>query len=330
MRARRARVLVPAIVALMVVGLAGPVAANPRVCADPVVVEAFNDLAYGGGSEGVAVARNGDVFLGTSWEGKILRAPKGDFDNVTVLTDDLPTMADDGAEMAGIEVDRHGNVYAAVISPEEGVNGVWRVQPDGTAELAGSLPAGYDIANDIAIDNRDNVYASDTYGWAIWKLDPDGGPPTVWLQGEELPWINGLTYHGGALYAGLILDGRIVRIPIKPDGAPGVPEVVVEDPSLMGMDGIEVDPVGNIYVANNWAWTIQRITAKTGEIETIVENNGGAPLSSPASMAISRNHRSIYAANLNESGFFPGPAENPLLVRVDFPVPVQAWDLDCG
>lgn len=334
MRARRVRVLVPAIVALMVVGLAGPVAANPRVCADPVAVEAFNDLDYDGGSEGVAVAGNGDVFLGTSWEGRILRAPKGDFGNVAVLTDELPTMAIDGAEMAGLAVDRHGNVYAAVISPFEADSGVWRVRPDGTVELAGSIPPlPNGVPNDIAIDHRDNVYVSDTYGFKIWKLDPDGDP-VVWLNlYDQLDpvYVNGLTYHGGALYAGLLWPGRILRIPIGPDGAAGAPETVVADDLLLGIDGIEVDPVGNIYVSNNWEQTIQRINAHTGEIETIVENNGGAPLSSPASIAISRNHKSIYAANLNESGLaVQGDPDNPLLVRVDFPVPVQAWDSDCG
>lgn len=76
---------------------------------------------------------------------------------------------------------------------------------------------------------------------------------------------------------------------------------------------------------------IQRITNDGSVIETIAENNGGAPLSSPASMAFSRNHNSIYVANLNESGgLVQGHPDNPLLVQVTFPVPVQAWDSDCG
>ncbi|MEA2024040.1 MAG: hypothetical protein U9N79_07075 [Actinomycetota bacterium] len=143
--------------------------------------------------------------------------------------------------------------------------------------------------------------------------------------------VNGLTYDRGALYGAITMDGRVVRIPIEPDGSAGTPEALVEDRSLVGIDGIELDPVGNIYVANNFSQTIQRITRTTLAIETIVENNGGAPLSSPASMAFSRNHKSIFVANLNESGgMVQGDPDNPLLVEVVFPVPVQAWTSACG
>ena len=86
-----------------------------------------------------------------------------------------------------------------------------------------------------------------------------------------------------------------------------------------------------IYVVNNLEQKIQRIDRSTLTIETIVENNGGAPLSVRASTAFSRNHKSIYVANLNESGsFIQGDPDNPLLVEVTFPVPVHAWSSDCG
>jgi hypothetical protein len=84
-----------------------------------------------------------------------------------------------------------------------------------------------------------------------------------------------------------------------------------------------------------WAGEKERIvvaaTKTSLTIETIAENNGAAPLSSPASLALSRNHKTIYVANLNESGgLVQEDPDNPLLVEVTFPVPVHAWNSDCG
>ena len=90
MRTQFFRIPVLVVAVLMVVGFAGPVAADPPVCSQPTTVEAFNDLALFGGAEGVAVARNGDVFFGVADEGLIFKAPKGDFAAAFVLADLVP------------------------------------------------------------------------------------------------------------------------------------------------------------------------------------------------------------------------------------------------
>lgn len=343
MRSRSARIPILLVAVLVVLGLAGPVAAEPQVCAGAVIEEAFNDLALDGGAEGVAVANNGDVFFGATWEGVIFKAPHGNFAATFEFADLVP----DGSfgEVIGMDVDRHGNVYAAVSEPfDDTLHGIWKVDPDGSAMLAAPLPIFFEsLPNDIAIDNRGNVYASDSFAGRIWRLAPDGAV-TEWVVDDLLRafftfpdgsvfefGVNGLTYDRGALHGAITLDGRIVKIPIRPDGAAGTPELLVEDPSLIGIDGIELDRRGNIYVTNNFAQTIQRITKNSHATETIIENNGAAPLSSPASLALNRNHKSIYVANLNESGgMVQGDPDNPLLVEVMLPVPVHAWTSDCG
>jgi sugar lactone lactonase YvrE len=334
MRIRSARISILLVVVLVVLGLAGPVAADPQVCAGTETVEAFNDLDVVGGAEGVAVAKNGDVFFGATWEGVIFKAPKGDFDATFAFADLSP------AEIVGIETDQHGNLFVAAVAPfDDTMHGIWKVEPDGTATLVAPLPLFFEsMPNDIAVDNQGNVYASDPFAGRIWRLATDGSL-SEWIVDDLLRayfgdfefGVNGLTYHGGALYGAITVDGRVVRIPIGSDGAAGTPTAVVEDLSLFGIDGIELDRRGNIYVTNNVSQTIQRIADGSPMIETIVENNGGAPLSSPASLAISRNHQSIYVANLNESGgLVQGHPDNPLLVEVAFPVPVHAWTTDCG
>lgn len=337
-----ARTPVLVVVVLVVLSLAGPVAADPEVCAQPEIEESFNDLLLDGGAEGVAVANNGDVFFGATWEGVIFKAPKGDFDSTFALVDLVPEGS--FGTVVGMETDRHGNLFVAVVEHfDASLHGIWKVEPGGTAALVAPLPLFFEsVPNDIAVDNKGNVYASDPFAGRIWRLATDGAL-TEWLVDDLLRayftfpdgsvfefGVNGLTYRGGALFAAITLDGRIVRIPIGPDGAAGIPVALIEDASLIGIDGIELDRVGNVYVTNNFAQTIQRVVRPSLVIETIVENNGGAPLSSPASLAISRNHMSIFVANLNESGgMVQGHPDNPLLVEVLFPVPVHAWASDC-
>jgi sugar lactone lactonase YvrE len=285
-----------------------------------------------GGAEGVAVSHNGDVFLGLIWEGLIFKVVHGNFDEASVLAEF------DGMGLFGMDVDRHGNLYAAVDAPsDDSLHGVWKVQPDGTAELVAALPLGFQsLPNGIAIDNRGNVYVSDSYAGRIWRLTPDGDL-SVWVVDDLLRafWgsfefgVNGLAYHRGALYAAITLDGRVVRIPIESHGAAGTPELLIEDASLVGIDGIELDWIGNIYLTNNFAFTIQRITKTDLIVDTIVENDERELISSPSELALSRNHKTIYVANLSESGgAVPGP-DRPLLIRVTFPVPVDAWTSDC-
>ncbi|HEX9217113.1 MAG TPA: hypothetical protein VF864_09085, partial [Gemmatimonadales bacterium] len=97
------------------------------------------------------------------------------------------------------------------------------------------------------------------------------------------------------------------------------PVILVQDDALIGIDGIEPDLQGNLYVANNFASTVQVIRADDLGIETIT----GEGLSAPASLAFNRDHKVLYVANLSTSASFPQPYA-PALVQMKFPAPVGA------
>jgi DNA-binding beta-propeller fold protein YncE len=278
-----------------------------------------------GTAEGVAVSQEGDVFVGnaTSGNAEIWRAPKGDFRQASLLTR-LP-----GGDLIGLDVDRHGNVYAALAAPlAPDLHGLWKVRPDATAERVAAFPASFaSLPNDVAIDPRGNVYVSDSFGGKIWRLTPDG-EFSVWAQGELLRaffgdfefGVNGLVYDRRALYAAITRNGRVIEIPIQRDGSAGTPAILVQDDALIGIDGIEPDAQGNLYVTNNFASTIQRIRrADRLEIETIT----GEGLSAPASLALNQGQRVLYVANLSTSAGFPQPYA-PALVEAEFSAPVVA------
>lgn len=298
---------------------AGPLAsASDRLC-DAPEVEPVLEFANERTAEGVAVSQDGDVFVGNTLDAEIWRAPRGDFDQAYLLAE-LP------GEVIGMDVDRVGNLYVGVaLPPNPAVHGIWKVQPDGNAYQVAALPP-FSLANDVAIDPRGNVYASDSFNGRIWRLAPDG-ELSEWIVDDLLraylgPFefgVNGLVYHDWALYAAITLNGRVIRIPIQADGSAGTPAMLIENAELIGIDGIELDVQGNVYVANNFASTIQVIRADGLAVETIT----GEGLSAPASLAFNLSHTAIYVANLSTSAGFPQPYA-PALVQAEFPVPVMA------
>jgi len=273
------------------------------------------EFANQGTAEGVAVSQQGDVFVGKAVSGnpEIWRAPKGDFAQAALFAA-LP-----GGDLIGMDVDRFGNVYAAVADfADAGLHGLWKVRPDGSAERVSAVGGLASLANDVAIDPRGNVYVSDSFEGTVWRLTPDG-EMSPWVRDELLRaffgeiefGVNGIVVHDWAVYAVVTLSGRVIKIPILPDGAPGRPELLVQDDALVGMDGIEPDERGNLYVTNNFASTVQVIRAGDLRIETIAHDG----LSAPASLAFTRNQAELYVANLSTSASFPQPYA-PALVGV--------------
>lgn len=298
--------------------------ARPQPGCEPPTVKAVFEFADRGTAEGVAVSHQGDVFVGkaTSGSAQIWRAPGADFDRAARLADL------GGGDLIGLDVDNRGNVYAAVaafLDPQ--LHGLWKVRPNGTATRVGTLPASFaSLPNDVTIDNRGNVYVSDSFDGKIWRLTPDG-EWSVWIEADLLRaffgefefGVNGLVYHRSALYAAITLSGRVIRVPIQHDGAAGTPAVLVQDAALIGVDGIELDVRGNIFVTNNFTSTVQLIHVDDLSIETL----SGEGLSAPGSLAFNRNLGTLYVANLSTSAAFPRPYA-PALVQMTFPTPVIA------
>jgi hypothetical protein len=300
-----------------------PAVANRHACAPPRVTPVL-EFENQGTAEGVAVSKHGDVLVGNATSGKaeIWRVPNGRTGGASLLAR-LP-----GGDLLGMDVDRHGNVYAALnalLAPD--LNGLWKVQPDGTAERVGAMPAFFaSVPNDVTIDPRGNVYVSDSFGGKIWRLTP-AGQWGVWIEDDLLReffgdiefGVNGVVYDKRTLYAAITLNGRVIKIPVQPDGTPGVPAILVQDDALIGIDGIEPDAKGNLYVTNNFTSRIQVIRVNDLGIATIT----GEGLSAPAGLAFDKNQKVLYAANLSTSATFPQPYA-PALVQVTFATPVVA------
>jgi sugar lactone lactonase YvrE len=262
--------------------------------------------------EGIAISRRGEIFLGVQPTAEIVRLT---YDGSTALVADL----DEGAGfLLGLASDRNGDLFAALPSFMPETHGVWRVRRDGSSELYASLPVS-SLPNAFAFDRHRNLYVTDTFLGAVWRVRPDG-EVTQWLQhallvgtGEVLgiaAGANGIAYHRGDLYVANFDRGTIVRIPILPDDAPGVPSVHVQHPTLVSADDIRFDVRGNLYVAVNRQNSLVKIS-RDREPVVLVDD-----LDLPASLAFGhgRARRSLFVTNFG----FGGGAH---LVRVDVGVP---------
>ena len=182
----------------------------------------------------------------------------------------------------GIAVSAEGDVYAI----SGGTNkGVYQVGRDG---ISVRLPYTEQIVfpNALAFDKRGSLYVTDSVG-GIWRIPP-GGVAEVWLQDDLLVPIAGSTWAGANGIACYHSDlyvlnqdkGWIVRIPIRPDGSPGQPDMwaviqeVPQSPPALQIyplrgDGLALDVHGNVYAAMVTRAAVVRINAEDLSQETI-------------------------------------------------------------
>ncbi|MFQ6011878.1 MAG: SMP-30/gluconolactonase/LRE family protein [Nitrososphaerales archaeon] len=272
--------------------------------------------------EGIAVDGNGNVYIGLAFTGEVRKiAPDGSVSSFA----QLPSPGN--GFMTGLAVDSSGALFIALASFDEN-HGIWRVNADGSdAKIFASLTAngGPDgLPNALDFDNNGNLYASDTLGGRIWKID-QSGTVSVWTADPLLkgagphepplpPTIgaNGIAFDNQKrnLYVANTDLGRIIKIPLGQDGSAGVASVFAEDQAgLGGADGITFDRDGNLYVA---LVTQDKVVVilEGGGISTIAE---GPPLQNPAVVRFGAdgNENTLYITNFAMLRFLGLVEETP-------------------
>jgi sugar lactone lactonase YvrE len=304
--------------------------------------------------EGVAVDKVGNVYVSVNVPGgsdQIWKfAPSGE---ESVLVDfGAPGYA------CGLAVDAVGNVYMA--RPIVPAHGVFRVGPDGDAAL---LPGTEQIigADALAFDQQGTLYITEIFSGVfsgdpstsvfeqggIWRI-PKGGTAQLWLRDELLTGLgptffpypvgaNGIGFYHGALYVNNTDKALVVRVPVRPDGSPGQPEVwkqledVPESPFYQSpflplmLDGLALDVHGNVYLAVPTRAAIVRINAADLSQDTVAVYPD-VPLDAPLSLAFGTGtgeRQSLFISNGGFSGLFiPGmPWAGPGLVKVEVGIP---------
>ena len=312
-RSRAGRSLAALVVATAVVFVtAGAAAAQATVH----VVVAF-DESKGQNPEGLAIGRNGTLFVSVSPLGDVWRIPPGStqpqpFAHVNGITPG----SDFG--LLGLAVDVFGNVYGAVQSANPDANGVWRF--DRTTGAATRLPgtAAIGLPNGLAFDKQMNLYVTDSARGAIWRI-PWGGTASIWLQATALTGdgslglnlgANGIAIQRGVLTVTNTERRTVLQIP-KVGGQPGAISLLASLQVGDNPDGVTMDVFGDAFIAMNLANAIGEVTP-SGSMHVVAS---GGPLDFPSSVVFgtARGYRtSIFGVNFSVSELFglpsgPGP-----------------------
>jgi len=119
--------------------------------------------------------------------------------------------------------------------------------------------------NDVAVDEKGNVYVSDSSprNSAIYRLS--GGKLEIWLKGPEIKRPNGLFYKDGVLYVGSSGDGRIKAVDVKTKK--------VRDVATVGsmIDGLILDEEGFFIVSD---WRGRTMLVRDGKVEVLMDTTG--------------------------------------------------------
>jgi sugar lactone lactonase YvrE len=201
------------------------------------------------------------------------------------------TLGEGDFGVLGLATDADGNVYGAVQSKP--ANGLWKFDAatgDAT-RIEGSEAIGF--PNDVAVTPDGDVYvasstegkdAADVHQGGIWKVGADG-KATKWLVNTDLGGTgssglpvpigaNGIEFHDGSLYVTVTEKARILAFPINDDGTAGSMRVVAEGDQLAGADGLDLDPVGNVFVAVIAQQKIVRVATDATITEIAVDADG--------------------------------------------------------
>lgn len=265
--------------------------------------------------EGVAVAKNGDVYVS-------VRTGSAGFDGAIWKYTPAGERTDYAAvglgTIGGLAITPGGDLYVAMAMAS--AQGVYRVDRKGVAER---LPGTQAIVfpNALAFDERGGLYISESFSvgapinkygqGGIWRVARGGVAqlllrhPLLTGTGTVLPYpvgANGIGLYHGDLYVVNTDKALVLRIPVSAAGDMGEPEVwaqlqeVPESPAAGGPfpvmgDGLALDVHGNVYVAvvsRNAVVRIDRADRSQHTIALLAPPGGPvptAPFDTPASLA---------------------------------------------
>ena len=295
-----------------------PALASPSVGA-VTTVYSF-DANSGEYLEGLAIDKAGNVYGGLAFLGQVWKfSPDG--------TPSLFATLDIGqaGAIVGLAVDAEGDLYVCVVSDVEGTHGIWKVSRDGSTVLFAALPpktnpftgfTGFGFPNGLAFDDDGNLYVTDSVLAAIWKITKNG-KATLWLQDPLLNYgccmfgANGVEFDSGSMFISNTDLGLIARVEKPEDGKPPRAELFVQDPALVGADGIAFDERHNLYVAIDRQNTLLRISPD-GALTTLATPSDG--LDYPASTSFDQWHGTRKFLYFTNAGL---NSNTPSLQRVD-------------
>lgn len=319
----------PALATLSVlVLLPAGVKAHPPDAPQLEVLAAFNPAALET-PESIAFDRDGNIYISLALTGEIRRIAPDGTQSTLVQFPIGPPLTLCGPffnAVTGITIDpRNDTIYASVVACDLASRGVWRVDPDGTAEILATLPLA-SIPNGIAL-RRGFLYVADSSQPRIWRVPAGGGAAEVWIEDpllagdivSGLPGANGLKIFRHEVYVSNSTQETLVAIPIEPGGTAGAPRIHAVMPSGAGCDDFDLDVHGSIYCTTDPTNLLVRLDPD-GTTEILLTAADG--LDGPTAALFGRRGRDRFNLYITNAAFpFFSTTHQPSLMRLHLGTP---------
>lgn len=177
------------------------------------------------------------------------------------------------------------------------------------------------MCNDIAIDDAGNVYATDSFGHRLLRVQHDDAlaatPAETWVASPEFVvppeqfGLNGIAWSPqGLLRVGSYADGRIFEIPVLADGTAGTVTVLGEAGTLSGPDGMVPYEQG-LLVVEGFATRLSRLDLDDLTVTPVADG-----FDFPTTVAVLGTSAWIAEGQFDHLyGLDPAPPELPFQVR---------------
>jgi gluconolactonase len=299
---RRALGLAAAALAALLAGCApaphpGTAAARPPdALAFPVVPDKF--ITRFSGAEGITFNGEGRLFIGADtaiW----IAEPDG---SVRQVADVDTHLGQAGIGQRDILAADFGPTNVFRDGPnDDGV--VWRITPEGGKTV---VARGIADPNAILVREDGSFLVSDDGTDEIYLVRP-GGAVSVWSDAVAYPNGMALSLDGSTLYVAQIFTRLgpveytdvVWALPVAGGMPSGPPRVAVRTGGS-GVDGLAMDRLGRVYVADNQSGRIVRFDPASGELVVIAEG-----MSNVASLVFGEgdfDRRALYATSTQRGG----------------------------
>ena len=278
--------------------------------------------------EGITISRNGDILVGSLKHNKIVKFKNKKEPAETFVSSNSSNLN----SVIGIIADNRNKILWACSSNP----GVSNYPSDDIVSLkafdlnSGDLLQSYEFpnggfCNDIAIDAKGNVYATDSFNPRILRLNKSESRLETWFENEAFEGkgfnLNGITFVDNHIYTVKMNSGELFKIGIADNGKPINFQKINLPRPLNYPDGLKAIDKNNFLVVENrtegtWTGSLTQIDLSKDVALNILRDN----LDTPTTVAIKGNMAWILQAQFShlfgdEKDVSPDPFE---IVGVEF------------
>jgi len=240
--------------------------------------------------EGITISNNGDIFVGSLKENKIVRFKNKEKYSETFV----PSNSNGLMSVIGIIADDRNKILWAC-SSNPGVTNYPTQNPivslkafdlaTGDHLQSYKFPNG-GFCNDIAIDNNSNIYITDSFNPRILRLNKSESRLENWFENKAFEGegfnLNGITFIDNKIYTVKMNSGELFEIGIGENGKPVNFNKIDLPRSLNAPDGIEAIDKNNLLVVENrtpstWKGSLISINLSKEPTIKIIKDNLDTP-----------------------------------------------------